>query len=546
MNLDKKLKLLVVDDEYAIRENLKRNIDWKGNKIELAGCAEDGVEAVEWIEKSQPDVVLTDIRMPGMDGIQLSKWIKEHYPLIKVIFLSAYSDFDYAKSALKYEVADYLLKPVNSVQLLEILNEIRKEIVREGNERIKNQAITALIEKNINFLREKYLRDVLEGRYEKNIDEILQMDGFNFTDSTFMLTLIAIENYQDENGNDPGNVGFDGLKLEMEKYIRKSCKDTFKIYVFNENHQSIGIVWADSANNESMLSSEDVINWMNHLREDFLENNHVLTIGVSSLHTGLHTVKDAYREASRALKAKFYLGRGRIIHFAQLQSNQSNIYLENHETENIYEAMKNYDWIQTQLSLKRYFDYYAANSNILEEYPDFITYELISVLKRVIAANLCSPETFIDKETVNELISTNSLNEMHIKAVHIFKRIYELMEGCRINGQSHIIREIKDYVQQNYMHRITLEQAGKSTYMSASALSKLFFKGNGILFSDYVSRVRIDKAREYLLRTDSKIYEVSEKVGFRDVKYFNKLFKKMIGMTPAEFKKKSRSTEKKN
>lgn len=199
--------------------------------------------------------------------------------------------------------------------------------------------------------------------------------------------------------------------------------------------------------------------------------------------------------------------------------------------------MKNYDWLNVQLSIRRYFEHYAANPEILEEHSRFIIYELISILKRALVYNQDTSGVDLDRGEIDELLKYTTLQDMSEGVVNLFKKYYNLMLDKQNCGTNRTIRKIKEYICNNYMNDINLTDAAESAYLSPSSLSKLFHKETGVLFSDYLTQCRLEKAKELLLRTDLKIYEISVKIGYNSEKHFIKQFKKVTGFSPMEFRK---------
>lgn len=535
---ESRLKLLIADDEYIIRETLKRAMDWDANNVEVVGYAKNGIEATKLISEFGPDIVLTDVRMPGMDGIMLAKWINENCPHIEVIFISAYSDFDYAQGALKYGVVDYLLKPVKSTLLFEAINKIRNEINRQKMEKAEMERFKSLLTNNMPIIREKYIHDVLEGKYENDIEELFKLYDIDLRGDLYIITIISIERSSAREGDDNGqNTNYELLKLELTDLISSFIKDPYKGYIFNETKESTGIVFSVNLHCEKPHMYRGVIGILEKVREYFSEKGCILTIGISSLNSDIHSLKNCYHEALKALKARAYMGSGKVIPYSCLNMKDSRFSLETNEADNIFEHMKNLDWHNVQLSIKKYFEHYAANPDILEEHSRFMVYELVSILKRVLVYNQKSSGTVISKEEINELMKYTTLQDMSEGIISLFKKYFNLMIYQRSEGSNRVIREVKEYINKNYMNNVSLTDTAEYVFLNPSYLSKIFLKETGMLFSEYLIQCRMEKVKELLLKTDLKIYEISEKVGYHDEKHLMKMFKKVTGVSPMEYKK---------
>lgn len=532
-----KLKLLIVDDERAVREGLKLLMDWDANNIEIVGLAEDGVEAIELIKKSDPDVVLTDVKMLGMDGIMLSKWISENRPHIKVIFLSAYCDFEYAQNAIRYGVVDYLLKPVKTNQLFEIIEKLRSQNLKEKAEKMEIDRFKSLLDKNMSILREKYIRDVLDGKYEGDIEGLFNLYGMDLIGNSYILAVISFE-ASSAVGVQAGNKSTDNdfIKLELADLISSIIQNPYKAYIFNENNESIGVVFSINSQYEKPYMYTGIIGALEKIREAFSEKGWILTIGVSNMNTGSNTLSNSYLEAVSALKSRVYIGKNLIIPYVSLNAKQTS-FMEIEEVDKIYEYMKNLDWFSVQQSIRNYFDCCKASYDILEKYPQFIIFQLISVLKKTLEFYGEFSKTAINQDEVDKLLKCTTMQDMYDEIIIIFKRYFNILIKKKNSGSNKIILEIKGYIEKNFMNNISLTEVAEYVYLSPTYLSKLFFKETGVSFSEYLIQYRLERARELLLKSDLKVYEISENIGYHSEKHFINLFKKVVGVSPQEFRK---------
>lgn len=533
-----KLKLLIVEDEYIAREALKRTVDWTSAGVELVGAAEEGTEAIEMIHAYQPDIVLTDVKMLGMDGLELSRWINDHKPHIKVVILSAFSDFEYAQKALKYGVVDYLVKPLDEAALFDLINRIRDEILRQMEAKHNHERIESMLTQNMPLLRDKVIHDVLEGKYEGDIGKLFYMYGIDLTGDLYVTAVVSIEDNAPTTINNADiNLSSEYLKLELADFINRVVNNELKAYIFNEGAVCAGIIFTCSSRLTRHMMFRTAVNILEKARECFYEKGRNLTIGVSNAYIGASSLQNCYYEAQRALKARVYMGANIIIPYNSLNTGETRHVLEIYDTDNIFEYFKNYDWFNVNLSIRRYFEHYAERHEIMEKYPHFIIYELLSVLKRIMVYNQEFSETTVEQEKIERLFKCATLNDMYDCIIKIFKEYFNRIDEKRKCNSNNIITKVKEYINSNYMNDLSLVVAAEHVYLSTSYLSRLFLREAGISFSDYLTNYRIEKTRELLLKSDLKVYEISEKVGYHSEKYLIKQFKKIVGISPLEFKK---------
>ncbi|HBF38109.1 MAG TPA: hypothetical protein DDW50_12395 [Firmicutes bacterium] len=408
-------KLIIIDDDHIMREGLIRNIPWEKHGFLLVATAADGEEGLELIKIHQPQIVLTDIRMPFMDGLQLAERVKKEFPEIKIIFLTAYDDFEYAHKALKLKVNDYILKWEENEEILNKVITARDELLNEAK-------IAKQISESRSVMRKEMVRSLLLGFV---IEEQKPFDNFgdlDFHDKFFTTVVINI------GGLNQTNAGIaeseTGLVLNMAESVLSKYRQNF--LGVNVDQNSCILLNLPDDNYLQLEGREPIFQKLKHEIEKSLTRQVMVAVG--NIYEGLENIGVSYREAMVGVNLRDILGSSSVIFYKNLKEG-------------------------------------ALSHQVL-------------------------------------------------------------------------IKKIINYVDENYQKEtISLNDLGVAVHLSPNYISSLFKKYRNITFSEYLIKVRMDKAQELLKYTDLKAYEVAEKIGYTNSQYFSVLFKQTTGYSPTEYKK---------
>ena len=512
-------KVLLVDDEEVIREGMSRIIDWEAEGFQFMGAAQNGIEAYECIMQDPVDIVITDIKMPVFDGLELIAKVKEEHPEIVFVVLSGYNEFELAKEAMRHGVKHYLLKPCNENKIIDVLNEIKNEFIqKEAKEKQFIRENREHLEKVIPLVREQFLRDFLTNRTYTQREYEYYSKLLNIGEESLRLVL-----YQPD-----GEYGFEELfgliKIVNEVFGNKRYLTT------NIKNQVLMLIEA--------LDDHELIQLITQVREMFAAYHH---LEVSIAYSGESSFADApalYQEVWECLKYTFYLGTGSIITKKDIELSRNKkdnqAFIFNYDavavavkSGNLEVALKEIEEFFQQLHLKMY-EMSVSKTYALElfmvvirqckiEEMDNYIYKLKELSKMIYLEQI---EEFI-KETTCQVTRGNYDN---IITTHnkLIKKIIEYIKG-HIADANLSLKWI----------------ANEVLYMNVGYLSKLFIRETGEKFSHYLMRVRMEKAKELIEKDDEElVYEVAERVGFgNNPQYFSQLFKKYTGYTPTEYKK---------
>lgn len=512
-------KVLLVDDEKIILNGISRIVNWESCGTELAGTARNGLEAFEFISQSAPDIMISDIRMPGMDGLELAAKVREKYPQIRIILLSGFSEFEYAKAAMQFGVRHYLLKPCNEVQIEEVLKEIVDELQQtEGREQFIENLRYGL-EKVMPHVKEQFLKEFVTNKtygsrdweyYCKLFD--LKVDGL-----AVRLALFQLE----------GAFEFEHLfavkNIAEEILVRPLLSSTVGKHVL--------ILLEDSC------SSEELLQRLGEIRDTFRKYYRIdLTIALSEPGEMSRT-RSLYKQTLECLNHRFYLGEGSLITAGDIQSPADGEHRELAlDEEQLLLAVKSGHWEDAEGELDRFFrqlaegrlDMHTAKSYVIPSYTAVIRLAGQEGINKYMAKLVY----LLEMDTLQGILQL--FKEV---AKEITLKYYEQTR----TKHSAIIDKVLDIIGEHLGNpELSLNWvAHRMLYMNADYLGKLFKKETGEKFSNYVIKMRVAKAAEKIARQeDIKIFELAEQLGFGDnPQYFSQVFKKYVGCTPSEYMK---------
>jgi two-component system, response regulator YesN len=540
-------RVLIVDDEEPARETLKYLIDWGSTSYEIAGFAKNGKEALDAYKELEPHLIITDIQMPVMDGLELIKNIRTEDRSQKFVILSCHENFRYAKEAIKQGVSDYLLKDLLTPQdLYSLLEKVKYEIQNEARSESLNYEHKPFPVSNESFHKEERKNTALQDIVFENLtDKVLKnyISEFNLDLSAKhqVLFCIAIDDYSKFKER------FDRTQQKRIKYeivgLIKSTLDKFNggECFYDEKGVFIAIAGVDNSNSEQyFLSACHAIASRIHINI-LTANNISVTISVSNYFSSLKGVMSKYNEALEIVKYRMFLGKGKTImyniKFVKAAYNSPDKLdkrfdeikdsLEKGEVKKAKDTLKSV--YSEELSGFMQFNYLKyLNSHIISIIGDFCRDKNISYIK-VFNCDYLPMEKLEEYETIEDIL--NWLCETIEKIIQVHA------SDSGLTYSKHVLDAIK-YIKQNYGKKMGLSQISKELSINKAYLCRIFKGETGENLTDYLNKVRIEQAKLLMATTKYKMYEIAEMVGFSNNQHFNTSFKKVTGQNPLMFKNK--------
>ncbi len=535
-------KLLIIDDDHMIRNGIKNAICWQEHGIYAVETAENGEEGQEVFRTFMPDIILTDIRMPGMDGLELLKTVRESNPDVKVIILSGYDDFSYARTALKYGAFDYLLKTANIEELQNVIIKAKQSIDSDREKKNLYLKLRQQLNMSLPLLKYRYLNELIYGcTTPENVLKKLEFIDIKFKNMTYILSVSAIDNYAklSEQVSEEELLLYKlGIINIMEEVISEVgiCFET-------RNEEFVFIYFHDSdlSNEENMKTfltrSEKVIDTVFNI----FEIN--LSTGIGSTSDSLSDIKKCFLEAKKALDHKLFTGVGSIVHIDDISNFLNiNFQLDTEYENKLLSALRVGEKKTVLLTLNGIFQQLQAQKNTHIINFTKICIELLGMASRVLSEFDSGMEEVLGTEILyfEEIRKYRNFEQARNWILSVFEKVCSYILNTKILRARKIVETAKSYIDEHFNENISLIKISELVHMSPNYFSSLFSNEMGQSLMEYVANRRMEKAKQLLGQKDSKASEVGDRVGYDNPYYFSRIFKKYTGMSPIEYKESMR------
>ena len=518
-------RVLLVDDEENIREGISRKMDWQGLGFSLAGEASNGRDALELAEEILPDVVLTDIKMPFMDGLELCGSLAELLPVSKYVIFSGFDDFEYAKQAIRRNVSEYILKPINADELSAVLRRLKAELDRERAERRDVELLRSRYVKNLPVLRELFYTNLLDGRLEAGTERAraAQLD-IDLSGGKWAVALAYI-----------GGGSRDALStLSVQKLLEEALtEDRCKLFLYND---WIALILSLT----ETFSVYDLIRALDRacaLTASYLALT--LTVGVGAPCRELSSLPRSAAEARTALEYRSMVGRGQVIYIGDLEPDRSLLLSFDEADERALTAA-------IKLGNDREVRSAAATlaGKLREAKPSAGQYNLFllelvtHLLKLTRRSGIGAEEVFgADFSLPPQMSELPSLTELEDWCEERCLCLHTLIRRRQTASAGRTVETAKEYIRQHYGESdLSVEKLCAYLHLSSTYFSTLFKRETGTTFTAYVTMVRMEAAAEAIRTTEEKTYLIARQCGYEDPNYFSYVFKRHFGTTPTKYR----------
>lgn len=519
-------QVLLVDDEDIDLESLRRLIDWQSLGLEVAAAVNSGFTALEVLRTKPIDLLVTDIKMPMMSGLELTRQALEYKPQLKTIYVSGYEDFHYAKQAIQMNANGYVLKPVDDEEIYQVLSEVKAELDLMRKER----AADSIMEKSLPLVRNELLLRLLEGDVEEGGEvELLQHVGLDWVNKDLFIAVIELDDISWKLNQYRAPERSELLK-KMNEYMFNWCHTYGIRYCKTEPHRII--IFPDR------LARVDLLTLL--IEEVSQRFPLTITIGIGPQVNNCEQIASSYTQAKEALGLKLFLGKSRIIRYSDAKGKLKRSYKDVDGILNdLFTAMMHYELVRITDHLQELFELVKNMDSRLSIYH----FSLHVISKLDTHMNLLNENMYsllgLERKELDILYHFETIEDIHS---WLRRRIFELSELLQLKKQRKhrkLLEEVERYLISNVDHPITLRDAANHFSFSPNHFGHLFKEGSGMNFSDYVIRVRMNRAIELLKDPKVRIYEVAGQVGYKNLAYFTRQFREVFGMTPGDYRRQS-------
>ncbi len=536
--------VMIVDDEKRTIDGIVDSIDWAKHEITDVKWAQNGQQALIQLDEKPADIVITDINMPRMNGIELAHQLWETRPQTKVVFVTGYSDINYIRSAFKYEAVDYIMKPINIQELNAAIEKSIRSLKEDSEKKNYLNEIERKLKISLPLMQDKFFKKLITDGIKNNLQltsdiERLQLQ-LQFRHNYVVLVLLVNNfKYQDEWNNlslfstAVINITQELISKESQGYCFEHSEDEFvcilplsEVEINTKNIEAISHR-LQTIGNEISTHLENILGV-------------TLSIGVGSVAHDLSQIEGSFVKAKQALSRRFFCSKTQIL-FDQNSSDNclpSYISVDFNQYQRIYNLSIQEDTLQVVFIIKNLFESIHSAKNPNEYQVIVICHQIVSAVNSALLekGNLNDEQQQGITLIYDTLQNCSTISEME----------EELLAYVRLNvgsnleknptEQDELIAGIKKYIDENYTEAITLSVLAGEAFICQSYLCLLFKQKTGTTITNYITDVRLEKAKQMLKNSDKKLIEVCFDVGFNDSKYFSRIFKKYTGFTPSEFR----------
>ena len=526
--------VLLVDDEEEVFQLIIKKLDWERMGFRIAGYARNGVEALEIAEELQVDVVMSDIKMPYMDGLTLCKKLKELYQSIKVIIFSGFDEFEYAKEALKIEAEEYILKPFNASELREVFERIRGNLDRELDEKRNIDKLTEYYMESLPVLQENFYTSLIEGQIASDaIGQYAKNYQISLSGPFYVVTILHISS----NAVGEEDAIRDATLLSMS--VKKLAEESLAGKWDSRTVTYLGdiIVITQLADEESITHFTDRMDRICKMAKRVCKAR--VTAGIGHICNRPEQLSVSYQGAKNAISYRVLYGTTRAINIAETDPQErGDIPWEGPYIREIIKRIKMGESDALKTEIRRFASQISGKRMSLQKYRILIM-ELLTEIFRFGANNQINLDLIFGENSdvyaqAMQLESPEALGSW--LEDRCIRMQLQLLEERRDTTKSFVARAI-EYVKEHYGDQdLSIETICRFLNVSAAHFSTVFKKETGKTFINYLTDYRMREAVNLLLTENEKTYIIAQKVGYVDPNYFSYVFKKQFGMSPSKYK----------
>ncbi|WP_027092278.1 response regulator [Cohnella thermotolerans] len=527
-------RLLIVDDEERARTGIRTLIDWAAHRIEIVGEARDGAEALEMMKTNRVDILLTDIRMPVMDGLELIGRVSEAYPHTKCVIMSGYDDFTYAQKAMAAGAGHYLLKPSRRKEILDLVLKLTEEIAAERREEERLEKLRSGFRESFPFLKENALSRLAltdNPPYERLLAN-LKLNDIVFPYPFFGAMAVQIDNLHTIQQK------YGSVDIELFKYALKNiAEETFaplcRCAAFEHNDDLFLIL-----NAEEWLDAKAIVPYardIQHNSERYLK--FTVSVGIGSFDKDIRHLRTSCREAVKALNARFCGGNGRIADYVEAAEEEdfSNTSYPLADEKAVLQAVAKGEEEAIRDSLQAFLASLKPESASKDNVVNSIFALYFALYRYCIEKNVNVQEVFGSQLTeITRMLARSSLEHIMASLTDTALRVGEHLNARKNNNK--LFESVLAYIRDNFRKDISRESVAREVYVTPGYISYLFKQQMQTSFVDYLHRIRIEHASRLLEDNSLRISDIAHEVGYQDEKYFFQVFKKYTGMTPNQYR----------
>lgn len=527
--------ILIADDEKEACEGITKRIDWEKIGYEVAGSAENGIDALEMAEKLHPDVLMTDIKMPYLNGLELCERLRKKMPSMKFIIFSGFDDFKFAQEAIKLNVAEYILKPVDPEELTATLKKIKCQLDREISEKCDVELLWKTYEQSLPIMRQQFFVGLIEGNIPKS-QMLLQAKTFHADTNAdgWAVALMRADPPADGSSSFSGREELIPISVKeiLDGILQSNAKSRFVDFI---HFDAVVVIAAFHGEKNIMM----LCNMMNEACESVGRMLKFKAMaGVSTIKDDICQLRSSYQEASGALEYSAIMGGGKAIYIQDIEPHTPlKAPIGSEEVQAVVNAIKMGDTEQLKKKIDAVFSRQKDIFPTVGQYKIFLMELIASVLKVLSTYGIREEEIF--SEDFSEMIEKfHTPDEMKQWCMKVCFKINSEIVSKRVNNTKLMAQNAEKYIQENYANPdISVDTLCLYLHVSPTYFSTVFKRETGKSFVSYLTDLRLQHAVDLLNTTEDKTYIIARKVGYFEPNYFSYVFKKKYGISPSRYRR---------
>lgn len=536
------LTVMLVDDEINVIEGLKVSVDWVKHGFRIICTASNGEEGYLKAIEYKPDLIITDITMQKMDGIEMAEKIREKQPELSIIFLTCHMDFNYARKAVNLNIDEYLIKDtMTREEIYTSLAKVKAGIEERWLKRKKAKELIIELNRNRCQLSEKLINELLN-------KELIDINGFgrrlniyhyNLSKQKYIVSLLTIDRYFSLLNNNMFNKDTELIQFAVLNVVEEVLKKYDIGEVFPKSENNYVIIF--NYNPNLMYSIDTKIAAVSKEIQSCIKEviKTTCTIYIGSQLGSMHEIKYAYEDIIKLKNNRFYMQDGCILSYSKREARFANIdfHYANDLLKEFEHHLDNRN-LELLMQLEYVFFEKVKKENILAADVKMVIERLVNSLNKYIEKNVSMYQHVLPDSYAKQLLLLDNVYELNETFHSFLKNSVEVLNKNAAYTCTPEMKKILNYISENLQEEISLDTIAAFVNMNSSYFSRYFKSKTGGNFIDFLTGMRIDKAKELLAETDLSIEEISMMVGHVNKAYFTKVFKKVTGYNPGEFRKK--------
>ncbi|WP_068782585.1 response regulator transcription factor [Paenibacillus sp. GM2] len=534
-------KIAIIDDERQVLQGMKRVIPWGELNAEWAGEALNGQDGLEMIRETQPDIVITDIYMPMMGGLDMIEHLRKDGFGGKIIILSGYSDFEHARQALRYNVSDYVSKPISVPTLKSVLYKVIQELVEEEEKANIQVELKHKLMMYEPFIEKEWVRSAAVGTLNRYYQDGAHLpEAYQYWADCSHVAM-GIDLVRDGRANELSVSDWNLFRFAISNIVCEVARKVFPVIEYTELHSTRAVLIIHPERGRSCAQLEEALRELGIKLIDNVKSylRLAICVGIGKVREDWTKLPESTEEAFRAIDRR----EQRMVPSYDLYNYKGQMRDDSEQVAlfpvkfsfKLASAMKTAQEAEAQQIVAEYIEELGKQDGISKDYVQMLGSELWGIMTYCLyEAGIFLDDLFTNDQIAKELLTLYQPEQL---AEWLSAKISLICNSRQMKGSSkhrQVVDFMTQYIHEHYAEDLTLADLSDKVYISRNHLSIIFKNITGETFNNYLTRVRMEKARELLLERNLLVYEVAEQVGYKNVPYFSTLFKKVTGMNPTE------------